>query len=440
MNCAAGPLQQPPNVDPFACSSADPHLGSPLQAAFHETIRHVVLETPIVLVTGGASTGKTLLAEMTRRTCSDMGLSVRHIERGDLMHVALSEHCDVLLVDEVNSAPDSELSELSPDAGKNVATTIVLLGLPSCAGRAVLSGLRPAMIELTPLPRADAREFLLTRARRAGLPDLFTAESFELIVAESKGSPRRLRSIAGLAYFSAVSEGAPQIRAEDVNAALLLQVPPALGADDGAILYFGPAEETPDSESMAPGILPAIEVAAESPNGARQAPLRAVRPDFEESEDAEPSGQEAAEGLWSNYRMLAASIVLVIATAAGIAATLSMLSGPHRSSVTETKNPPARVQASAVAPTLAPLAVPGEAEAIIEAPASDAQETAAAESAAKAAGVVAEAPAASAPTPAAPATADAEFPLPLTAEEQAAVARGIRELERAAQAVPRARR
>ncbi len=178
---------------------------------------------PLILVTGSASTGKTLLVDMTERACSEKGLSVRRVDRGDLLHLTLGRRSDVLLVDEANAVAESMLEALLPKGGEITATTTVFLGLPSFAHRFAFSDVRPVVIELTPLPESDARSYLLERAASAGLPNLFTTEALDLIIDGSAGSPRLLRSIASLAFFGAASDGASQINLRYAASALVAQ-------------------------------------------------------------------------------------------------------------------------------------------------------------------------------------------------------------------------
>jgi len=235
-------------ADPFSTGTSGPHLGRPLQSAFREIVRHIAVKTPIVLVTGDSGTGKTLLVDMTARLCSEMGLSVRRVDRGDLVHITFGQHSDVLLIDEANSLPESMLDASSAEAAKNQATTTVFLGLPSCTGRFILSNIRPVLIELTSLAPADARSYLTDRATGAGLRDLFTDEALELIIVGTHGSPRALRSIASLAFFFAASAGASQIRVEHVTSALIGRVPSGGQKVEDVIRAMPPIDAVPAEE------------------------------------------------------------------------------------------------------------------------------------------------------------------------------------------------
>src|SRR5580704_18247719 len=197
------------DTDPFTPNASN-HSSRQVQTAFREIVRQLVQQTPVVLVTGPVSAGKTLLVDMTARLCTDMGLSVRRVDRGDLLHIALGQHSDVLLVDEANSVADAVLEAFSPEGRSNTATTTVFLGLPSCVAR-FISTVNPVLIQFDLLSRSDAEHYLHERATDAGFPDLFSDDALEVIVDGSSGSPRLLRRIASVAFFNAASDGAFQI-------------------------------------------------------------------------------------------------------------------------------------------------------------------------------------------------------------------------------------
>lgn len=200
--------------NPFAATSGG--VGPPLRTALREVTREIALETPIVVLVGRAGTGKTVLMNMAARGWNNMGLTVRQVDRGDLVQCALDQRSDLLLIDEANSISDSLLRALV-SAGRNyVATTMVFSCLPGSVGRFTFSAGRAAVVELAPLSRLDARHYLLEQSTRAGRPDPFMPEALELVVEGSGGSPRLLQSIASLAYFSAAFDGASQIRPKHV--------------------------------------------------------------------------------------------------------------------------------------------------------------------------------------------------------------------------------
>jgi hypothetical protein len=202
--------------NPFVTSAGGAGIGPPLRTALREVIRQVASETPIVVLTGRVGTGKTLLMNLAARACTDMGLTVRQVDRGDLVHIALGQRSDVLLIDEADSMTDAMLHGLVSAGGKSVATTVVFSCLPWCVGRFTSSSDRASLVELTPLTRPDARRYLLEQMNRAGRPDLFAPEALELVVEGSHGSPRLLQSIASLAFFSATFDGMSQIRSKHV--------------------------------------------------------------------------------------------------------------------------------------------------------------------------------------------------------------------------------
>ena len=210
-------------ANPFV--SGNLHIGRSLQTALDQVFAQIVLKTPVVLVSGNPGAGKSLLAEMTARACSAMELSVQSVVRGDMVHMALDERSDLLLVDEADSVADTFLEALGAEVGKTVATTTVFLGLPACINRFVSLGVHPVVVELRLFSPTDARTYLLEAA--ADFPDLFTADALDLIVHEAHGTPRLLRSMASFAFFVAASDSASQIRVRHVGQARAAQVPSA---------------------------------------------------------------------------------------------------------------------------------------------------------------------------------------------------------------------
>ena len=170
LGCVAAtpPLQIAMN--PFVAGASGSRMGRPLQTSFGEVVRQIGLQTPVVVVVGSAGTGKSLLMEITARACLAMGLSVRSIERGDLLAQAFGEKTDVLMVDQSDFMSNSSLQTLLSAGSKDTATTKVFLCLPSCVGRFTFSGLRTTVIELAPLSLSDARNYLQERAISIGRP------------------------------------------------------------------------------------------------------------------------------------------------------------------------------------------------------------------------------------------------------------------------------
>ena len=65
---------EPLRIDANPFVSGGVVIGRPVQTALAQVIEQIVLKTPVILVTGNAGTGKSLLAKLTTRACSDMGL------------------------------------------------------------------------------------------------------------------------------------------------------------------------------------------------------------------------------------------------------------------------------------------------------------------------------------------------------------------------------
>lgn len=208
------------STNPFIAGAAGPRTARPVQQVFGELVRQLGLQTPVIVVAGKAGTGKTLLTDMTARSCSEMGLSVRRVDRGDQMDLVPCAKCDVLLVDQADSISDIVLQNLLTADGGIVAATMVFMCLPGSVGRFGVAETAPVTIELTPLTPSDARTYLKERGTSIGRPDLFTPEALDLVIEGSRGLPRLLRSIGHLAYFAAASEGASQIGRQHISGAL----------------------------------------------------------------------------------------------------------------------------------------------------------------------------------------------------------------------------
>jgi hypothetical protein len=86
--------------------------------------------------------------------------------------------------------------------------------------RLIEAGARPVHIELAPFSREDSRNYLLALAAAARMPNLFEPEALDRIVDGVGSSPRLLRSTASLAYFFAASAGACEIRTKYAVSAL----------------------------------------------------------------------------------------------------------------------------------------------------------------------------------------------------------------------------
>ena len=245
---AAEHLQMQTN--PFTANASGARLGRPLQAALGEVIRQIGLEAPVIVVCGNAGAGKTLLVNMIARSCTDMGLCARQIDRGDLMHMAFGQCADVLLIDEADSITESTLHTLISAGANTSTTTMVFLCLPSNARRFTSTGGRAVIIELAPLMHADARNYLLERATSAGRPDLFDSDALDLLIDGARGSPRVLRSIASLSFFAAAVEGAARIARKHVADALASQIHCETPKSDQTPIPSIPRAEIPNFAPM----------------------------------------------------------------------------------------------------------------------------------------------------------------------------------------------
>ena len=239
----SSPLQL--GMNPFVAGAHGSRMGRPLQAAFGELIRQIGLQTATVVVAGNAGTGKSLLMDMSARACLEMGMTVRRVERGDQVHTAFGAKSDVLLVDQADSISNSCLQILLSPEGKDTATTMVFMSLPTSVGRFNFAGTPGAIIELTPLALSDSRNYLQERAASIGRPNLFTPEALDLIIDGSRGLPRLLRSIAHLAFLAAASEGAAQIGVQHVSNTLETRSAEGHNADVGAAAHLRQVETVP---------------------------------------------------------------------------------------------------------------------------------------------------------------------------------------------------
>ena len=445
----SGPLRI--ESDPFASSAAGPDLGGQLQIAFHEIIPKIILHTRIVLVTGSARTGKTQLADMIARTCPDMGLSVLRVDRGDLMQITLGKQPDVLLIDNANSIADSMLEVFSRENEKRIAATTVFFGLPSCAARFISANVDPVIVQLAPLFSSDARSYLLERAYGAGLPDLFTNEALELIVNRSHGSPRSLRSLASVAFLGAATEGASKISLKHAAGAFAAELP------SGGLNTDGPALGHPDAAPTKSEASNGVSFAAQQPAENLQVASRICELPKEGQEppvsplgtktltesigvrraDETPVGHPMHDELAVKSKMgrkaLVAGIVIVIAAAASVVTLMpSMLASAGLSSAAPVPDQPAPARASIIAPAAPQLPTIFEPEPVQIAPAppahSEAENVAPAETSTDAR------PKAGKRAVTETAEAKLSGQAPLTPEEEAAVQRGIREMERSAPA------
>lgn len=201
------------NCNPFARDGVAP-LG-PVRAALEQLTRHVELGTAIVLVVGPAGSGKSFLLGLAEESARARGVSVLRIERGDLAHTVIGKSVDLLLVDEADFVDQTTLNFIAghPETAK---TVVFACRTPCSVGDMAAQSL----VNLTPLTPHEARDFVVERATAAGRPDLFAPEALASLIAGTSGLPRLLRSVGALTLFFADSQGASNVGAEHVAAAL----------------------------------------------------------------------------------------------------------------------------------------------------------------------------------------------------------------------------
>jgi len=223
LGVASEPALKPLQVDsdPYAARAGCSPIGRQIQTALTDLLHHIGLGTSLIVVSGAPGTGKTWLLDKTLKLCSKKGFSVRREDRGDLIDLVLADSCDILLVDEADSAAPELLEQLMDGQNsRRKRRSIVLMCLPGSVTRFDRVGRYPPLLQLLPLSDEEAREFLESGATSTGRSALFTREAARLVIAQSGGSPRLLRRNASFAYFAAASEGQNRISPEHVAQAL----------------------------------------------------------------------------------------------------------------------------------------------------------------------------------------------------------------------------
>jgi hypothetical protein len=234
------PLRSEQN--PFACGLPVLRPTAPIQTALTEILSLIKRGCPIIVAAGHAGSGKTTLINLIAQTCTGKGLSIRIVDRGDLIErYTDGPTLDVLLVDESESIPDSVLPNLNC-SGPGLAKTCVFACLCSSVERFRNSAAH--VVELPDLSCSEAEDLLLQQAATIGIPELFGADALGSIVAEAHGSLRLLRSMASLAFFSAACDRDSRIRLRHVDAALQSRMTAGHCASSDALdLHIGPSRE-----------------------------------------------------------------------------------------------------------------------------------------------------------------------------------------------------
>ncbi len=251
---------------------ATPDVGCYYPATSHETALARLLGgladgEGVLLVTGQAGTGKTLLchcllerlvagsntAFLTNSHIRDRAgllqailfdLSLPYEGRGEQeMRLALTDHllanlshnrATILLVDEAQHLSADLLEELrllgNVEARTVKALQVILLGQPNLADRLQapeLLALRQRLVvrlELETMPVQEAADYLLHHIRAAGgKPEaVISDEALEMLARGTRGVPRLLNQAANQAFTLAAAAGVSQVDAEAALEALAM--------------------------------------------------------------------------------------------------------------------------------------------------------------------------------------------------------------------------
>lgn len=254
--------------DPFGPADGATGYGvaAPFLVARDRLLAAVHRGDPLTVLSGRPGMGKTLILSLIEQACRADGISVCSIARGDMAHAALGNRPQVLLIDEADTINTATLRALAPGTLAATAPTMVFAAARPALHR-ISSDVRTTIIDLRPLDAEEARDFLLTRAARAGRLDLFTREALDVLVEAGRGSPRMLRVLAGAAMFQAASAGAKQISPEHASLAATLH---------GTLFGLPEAEPTPliSANDREPPALTAEAQANVVPLAPRRAPPR----------------------------------------------------------------------------------------------------------------------------------------------------------------------
>src|SRR5262249_19081332 len=137
----------------------------------------------MIVVAGGAGSGKTVLAELIAQRCAEMGRQACSIVRGDLVPPDIPQDRDVIVVDEADSIGTLDLKAMLPADGGPPKGCYVFLCLPSSVHRFKFAN--PAIITLRALSPSEATEYLMEFSSGNGRPDLFTPEALDMIVVKT---------------------------------------------------------------------------------------------------------------------------------------------------------------------------------------------------------------------------------------------------------------
>jgi len=221
-----------------------------------------------------------------------------------------------LVIDEAQNLSDEAFETLRLVSNYETWTTkllnIALVGQPELETRLQRPHLRQLAeriairCQVNPLGRAESRQYLAHRLRRAGgSPALFTPAAIRILVAAARGIPRRLNILAHNALLTAYGRGAARVTRRMARAAVrdwqgrrLVTLRPRVRAPAAALLATGTVacavvwyvrQPQPPAPSADVPPAPIPQTAAEEPPAAPAPPeITAVIPPAED-EPAEPA-------------------------------------------------------------------------------------------------------------------------------------------------------
>lgn len=192
----------------------------------------------LVLITGAAGTGKTVMLEDVARVLRSAGRTV-------LVRQANTEPTppgrgEMLFVDEADKLPQDKLRQLLESSAGIGAGAVVLAGLGTLAQRA---GGKPLHVTLAPLGQEAARDYVVQWLASTGrVPAHLDSAALRQVVEASGGVPRLLSTLLGAGAWLAESSGATTITAAHIQEAAELRsvmLPAAASGDAGSVERHG---------------------------------------------------------------------------------------------------------------------------------------------------------------------------------------------------------
>lgn len=170
--------------------------------------------TRLILVTGPAGTGKTLLLRKLYRALHDAGRSVRLESRGDILDKDDAPGPgEAILIDEADRLDPVLLVQLQQGGG-----ALVLSGLNLSVASALPCSRR--VVQLGPLLSEEIAPFVMARLTEVGRrPGLFSADALEHVGRYSGGVPRLLAMLVDASAWLADAEESGCVTADHVREA-----------------------------------------------------------------------------------------------------------------------------------------------------------------------------------------------------------------------------